>query len=261
MGILVMPAGVIAAILAPLGLAQPALWVMGEATAAILVVADFVTGLRGAVQAVPAPPAAVLPLLALGGVAALIARPLWLRGGGAAAATVAFLLWAGAERPPLLISGDGGLVGLMGDGGRVLSKPKGAGFVAQSWLEDDGDLAAQETAFARGAAPARRGAWQGMFAGHTLHHLTGKTAPDRAAALCADAAPGTVVVLNGDWPEAAERGGCEIFDLARLNATGALAVDADGDVLRLTSARDSAGTRLWNTPRRARPDRRQAAVQ
>lgn len=261
MGILVMPAGVIAAILAPLGLAAPALWVMGEATAAILVVADSVTGLRGAVQAVPAPPAAMLPLLALGGVAALIARPLWLRGGGAVAVAAALLLWTAAERPALLISGDGGLVGLMGDGGRVLSKPKGAGFVAQSWLEDDGDLAAQEAAFARGAAPARKGAWHGIFAGHALHHLTGKTAPDRAAALCADAAPGTIVVLNGAWPEAAGRGGCEVFDLTRLGATGALAVDADGGALRLTGARDSAGTRLWNTAPRARPDRRQAAVQ
>ncbi|MEZ5772848.1 MAG: ComEC/Rec2 family competence protein [Defluviimonas denitrificans] len=56
MGMVVMPAGVIAAVLAPLGLAQPALWVMGQGTAFILWVAGIVSGLEGAVQAVPTPP-------------------------------------------------------------------------------------------------------------------------------------------------------------------------------------------------------------
>jgi competence protein ComEC len=261
MGILVMPAGVIAAVLAPVGLAAPALWVMGQGTDFILWVADFVSGLEGAVRAVPTPPASVLPVLGLGGIAALIARPLWLRGVGTAVTAAAMILWAGTERPPLLIAGDGGLVGLMADAGRILSKPKGAGFVAQSWLEDDGDLTAQEAAFGRGAAPQRKGAWQDMFGTHTLHHLTGKTAPDRAAQICDTAAPGTIVVINGDWPAEADRKGCEVFDLDRLRRTGALAIDLDGDRLMITEARTSAGTRLWNLPPRSPPARRIAAVQ
>jgi len=246
MGMVVMPAGVIAAVLAPLGLAQPALWVMGQGTAFILWVAGFVSGLEGAVQAVPTPPGAVLPVLALGGIAALIGRRLWLRGTGAALVLGALLLWGGAARPALLIAGDGALVGVMGDQGRVLSKPKGAGFVAQSWLEDDGDLAGQEAAFARGGVDAMRGEWRGQLGQHPLVHMTGKTAPDRAAAFCAGAAEGTLVVLNGDWPEGAARNGCDVFDLTRLERTGALAVSLTDGGLEMTAARDVAGDRLWN---------------
>ncbi len=261
MGMVVMPAGVIAAVLAPLGLAQPALWVMGQGTAFILSVAVWVSGLDGAVQAVPTPPGAVLPVLALGGIAALVGRRLWLRGTGGARALTALILWAGAGRPALLIAGDGALVGVMGDQGRVLSKPKGAGFVAQSWLEDDGDLAGQDAAFARGGAEAVRGEWRGQFGQYALIHLTGKTASDRAAAFCAEAVEGALVVLNGDWPEGAARNGCDVFDLRRLKRTGALAVSLTDGGLEMTAARDVAGDRIWNRKGRARPGARLAARQ
>ncbi len=261
MGLVVMPAGVIAAVLTLVGLEAPALWVMGQGTAFILRVADFVSGLEGAVQAVPTPPDFVLPLLGLGGIGALISRRIWLRGAAATVALAALIGWAGADRPPLLIAGDGGLVGLWAEGGRVLSKPKGAGFVAQSWLEDDGDLTSQEAAFQRGTAPARKGAWHGVFGTHALHHVTGKTAPERAVQLCDAAAPGTIVVLNGDWPEGSNRHDCDVFDLKRLRRTGALAVRLDGDHLAITEARKSAGARLWNTSPKTGWRRRTAAAQ
>lgn len=247
MGIIVMPAGVIAAVLAPFGLAGPALWAMGMGTTLILWVADYVAAMDGAVRAVATPPAMVLPLLALGGVTAFIARPVWLRAGGATVAALAFVLWAGAERPVLLIAGDGGLVGVMGENGRVLSKPKGGGFIAKSWLEDDGDSALQDAAFARGGAPAKRGEWRGEFAGHPIYHLTGKTAPERAAALCASAAQGTMMVLNGAWPEGADKHGCEVYDQNRLARSGALAFHHGGGGMAVTVARDIAGQRLWNS--------------
>lgn len=252
MGMVVMPAGVVAAVLAPLGLAEPALWAMGQGTSLILKVAETVTALDGAVRAVATPPRMVLPLLALGGTVALVARPYWLRGAGLAAVALAFGLWSGTARPPLLIAGDGALVGLMGDSGRILSKPKGAGFVAQSWLEDDGDLVSQEAASGRSGVPAVKGAWEGRFAGRPLHHLTGKTAPARAADLCATAEEGTIVVLNGDWPEGRAKGGCDVFDQQRLRATGALAVWPGAGELNFVTARETAGARLWNTrPARA----------
>lgn len=247
MGIIVMPAGVIAAVLAPFGLAGPALWAMGWGTTLILWVADYVAGLDGAVRAVATPPAAVLPLLALGGVTAFIARPLWLRVGGAALAACAFALWAGGERPALLIAGDGGLVGVMGEGGRILSKPKGGGFVAKNWLEDDGDTALQDQAFARGGTPAKRGEWRGAFAGRPLYHLTGKTAPERAAAVCATATAGTMIVLNGGWPEGADKHGCEVYDQRRLAGTGTLAFRHSASGMEIETARQAAGDRLWNS--------------
>lgn len=258
MGLIVMPAGVIAAVLAPLGLAAPALWAMGMGTMLILQVADYVAGLDGAVRAVTTPPALVLPLFALGGVAALIARPVWLRACGAAVAALSLVLWAGAERPVLLIAGDGGLVGVMGEGGRILSKPKGAGFIAKNWLEDDGDMALQQDAFARGGKPAERGNWQGRFADRPIHHLTGKTAPERAVAVCATASPGTMMVLNGDWPEGADWHGCEVFDRTGLRQSGALAFWQTAKGSEIVTARQVAGQRLWNS--RAADGRQRLAV-
>jgi competence protein ComEC len=259
MGLIVMPAGVIAAVLATFGLAGPALWAMGVGTTLILQVANHVAALDGAVRAVPTPPSMVLPLLGLGGVAAFIARPLWLRSGGAALAAVAFALWVGAERPALLIAGDGGLVGVMGEEGRILSKPKGGGFIAKNWLEDDGDPALQDDAFVRGGTAAKRGTWQGRFGDRPIYHLTGKTAPERAAALCATAAPGTMMVLNGDWPEGADRHGCEVFDQSRLRRTGALAFRNPDEGTAIITARQVAGERLWNSRAADRRQRLAAA--
>ena len=56
MGAVVMPAGVIAAVLGPLGLAGPALWAMGLGTRWMLFVGERVADWGGAVLAVPAPP-------------------------------------------------------------------------------------------------------------------------------------------------------------------------------------------------------------
>ncbi|MDO5705889.1 MAG: ComEC/Rec2 family competence protein, partial [Paracoccus sp. (in: a-proteobacteria)] len=77
MGTLVMPAGVIAALLAPLGLAGPALWVMGVGTEWMLMVAGYVAGLRGAVTGLPLPPFWVMPVMCLGGCLSVLS---WRRG-------------------------------------------------------------------------------------------------------------------------------------------------------------------------------------
>ncbi|WP_258869639.1 ComEC/Rec2 family competence protein, partial [Paracoccus thiocyanatus] len=78
-GTLVMPGGVLAALLAPLGLAQPALWLMGLGTAWMLAVAQWIADLEGAVALLPAAPRAVLPLMAVG---AMMALPRAGPGGG-----------------------------------------------------------------------------------------------------------------------------------------------------------------------------------
>jgi hypothetical protein len=89
-----------------------------------------------------------MPLLALGG--------LWLilwqgraRALGLLPMAAAMALWGAVERPDLLVAGSGGLVGVMTPEGRVLSKARGDGFAADSWLENDGDPVGQEAAHAR----------------------------------------------------------------------------------------------------------------
>ncbi len=255
MGMIVMPAGVIAALLAPLGLAFPALWAMGAGTALILEVADRVAAMEGAVIGVPAPPGGTLALLALGGFAALVGPALRLRGAGTLAAALALALWAWAERPLALVSGDGGLTGVAGEAGRALSKPKGAGFVAKSWLEDDGDLVVQEAAFARPGFAGAKGDLTAVLPGLTLRHLFGKGAAERAAAACRD---GAVVVTAAEW-EGPRPEGCLFFDPLRLRETGALAIHPGPDGPRIVTAREAAGDRLWNRRAPRRPAGSRAA--
>ncbi len=67
MGAVVMPAGALAVLLAPFGLAGVALWVMEWGVRWILGVAYWIAGLDGAVTAIPEASAWALPLITLGG--------------------------------------------------------------------------------------------------------------------------------------------------------------------------------------------------
>ncbi len=155
MGALVMPAAVLAACLAPFGLAWAALWLMGLGLRWILFVAQVVAGTAGAVSHVKAPDPWVLPIMTLG----LLWLILWqgrARFAGVVATAVAFILRAQTPRPALLIADSGGLMGLMGSNGRILSTGTGDGFVAGIWLENDGQPVAQDVAAARnGLIPSR----------------------------------------------------------------------------------------------------------
>lgn len=235
MGTLVMPAGVIAACLAPLGLAGPALWVMEQGTAWMIFVAEFVAGLGGAIMAVPAPGPTVLPLMAVGALVAVLARGAG-RSLGVAAVLLAGGLWVQGQRPDLLIAPEGELVGLMGPGGRIFSR-NGADFIGDSWLEADGDPARTPQAAARPGFAGPKGARQADFAGQPLIHLTGKGAIARLSAACR---PGARVILAGRAP--AGPVACDLWDQIRLRETGAVAIWADG---RIDTATARAGGRPW----------------
>lgn len=248
MGVMVMPMGVIALILAPVGLAGPALWVMEKGCALILLIADAVAAMDGAVITVPAPPPSVLPILGLAGAVLLLARGIWLRSGALVGLLLAFGLWIGAERPVLLISGDGTLAGLMTGDGRALSKEKGGGFVAKSWLEDDGDSVDQPTAAARPAFSGPKGSRTATLGSVPVSVFSGKGSAQRALGTCLD---GAIVILSEDW--AGPAGDCLLFDRRALALSGAIAIYRGEEGLTLLGARAAAGDRLWN--RKAKPDR------
>lgn len=241
-----MGSGALAVLLAPLGLAGPALWLMGKASGWILWVAHWIAGLEGAVTPIISPGPAVLPLLTLAGVWVI----LWqgrLRSLAILPATVGFALWAQAERPVLLISPDARLVGLLGPEGRALSQTRGAGFAAESWLENDGDLASQAGAARRGGfagpAPARSFALGGISA----ISLTGKTAAAELAGACA----AFDLVVTSAPAETVPSGACVLIDPRRLAETGALAGYLEGQSLVLMPAR--AAPRQWSGGGRAAP--------
>jgi competence protein ComEC len=241
MGLVVMPALVVAAVLAPFGLAAPALWLLDWGSRFVLAVGYWVAGLDGAVTAVMSPPAAVLPLLSLGG-AWLAAWPGRARLAGIAPVALAFVLWAGGERPALLVSADGRLAGVMGPEGRALSAPRGNGFAAAAWLERDGDLATPREAAARPGFYGPAGDRRFRLGPHAVAHVTGRDAAARLPAACAGA---DLVITDAGW-DGPPPGRCRLIGAAAFAAGGAHAISpkADGS-LRIRTA---ASRRPWDRP-------------
>jgi len=240
MGSVVMPAAVAAALLAPFGLEGAALTVMGWGLGWILSVAEWVTGLDGAITPVMAPGPAVLPLMALGALVVVLWRGR-ARWAGLAPLVLSVALWAGTERPVILVSSSGGLVGVLGPEGRALSKPRGDGFSAEVWLENEGDAATQEDAAARPGLEGLAGPTGLSVGGLRVVHVTGRGRVERAAAACAE---GGLVIVNTTL-DTVQGGPCLLRDAAALRRSGALAVYPGAEGVRIVGASDRVGARLW----------------
>lgn len=238
MGTAVMPLAVLAACLAPFGLSALALKLMAPAVGWILGVAHWVADLEGAVGRVASPPGWALPVLALGMLVLLLwqGRARYL---GLVPAVLALLLWPTADRPPLLVADSGGLMGVMTEDGRALSKPRGDGFAARSWLENDGDGAAQDLAAARGAFGRGDMAVSLTLGAAEIVQLRGKRGPERVAAACARA---DLVILLGRRAGTAV---CPVLDQIDFRHSGALAIWPAPTGLRVVAAKEVAGDRLW----------------
>ncbi|MDU8943898.1 ComEC/Rec2 family competence protein [Ovoidimarina sediminis] len=218
MGAVVVPGAVAAALLAPLGLGEVGLRIMALGIDWILAVAHHVASLDGTVSHVATPAPAILPLLTLGALFTV----LWttrLRWAGILPAMAALALWAMTERPGLLIAADGGLIGLLAEEGRSLSKPRGGGFAAETWLENDGDGATQGVAAARSGLMIDKGHAVGRIGPFDIHHLWGRGAEEAGRAACARNA-----ILVTSAPIAPLAGPCRVIDPAVLAETGALAL-------------------------------------
>jgi competence protein ComEC len=237
MGLVVMPAAVVALFTAPFGLDWVPLMAAGSGITYFLWVSEWVAGLGGATSGVKAGPPVALGLLAVGGlVLALgIGR---LRWAGLAPIGLAFALWVGDARPPLLIAENGRLFGIMTERGRALSVDRGLGFVAGSWLEDDGDLATQEEAHARLDFKTARARIAAPLPGFGEIVYIGRKETDPA-----ECTAGRILIAP-NWPRAPD-GPCVFVGAERLRRDGALAVrfDAVGPVL--TGALSANRTRLW----------------
>ena len=237
MGVLVMPAAVLAALLWPFGGEGLGLWLMELGTRWILGVAQVFGGMEDAIRLVAVPPVWALPALGLGG--------LWLalwRGRARLAGVIviasALIGWGLAERPALLIDRDGGLVGLLTEEGRALSRARGAGYVARKWLESDGDAAEQSEAATRAGFEAIEGGVRFTHAGQTWFHLHGRRGEAILSELCAE---GVTIVINAriDGPN----GACRLMDARALSRSGSIAVHADGQEI---TARMVSGRRPWS---------------
>lgn len=236
-----MGAGAIACLLAPLGLAGPALWIMGKAAEWILFVAHEVATLGGAATPVVEPMPVVIPLLVLGAAWVILWRGP-VRHLGWPVVALAFGLWVVSPRPVALISSDGTLAGLMGAEGRALSAGVGAGFAAESWLEDDGDLALPEEAALRPGFDGPKAARSFTLDGVRITLLKGKGAASAFAGACA----GSDLVIWAD-PKAIlpDDPPCRVLDAAFLARAGALALRPVPGGVRVEPSR--AALRIWDS--------------
>ena len=231
MGAVVIPAGVIALLLWPVGLSSLGFFIMELGIAWILAVAGFFAALDGARGTVVAPEAYVLTVMMLGALFLVLWRGR-ARLLGAVPMLVAAWLWSQTTRPDVLISDTGKLVGVMTEAGRALSAKSGSGFVARGWLENDGDKRAQEAA-------AKLWGEAAAVAPFALRHARGK-----AAVATADCAAGQILVVAGKLEREVP---CLVFDETRLKTTGAVALYFEVDGLKIRTARESTGRRRWNT--------------
>jgi competence protein ComEC len=124
--------------------------------------------------------------------------------------------------------------------GRALSKATGAGFSAQTWLENDGDLPVQSRAAQRHMPPLDVG-------GVTISHVVGRGWKSRVPDACAQS---DIVILNQIW-EAELPPDCTLIDASFLQQSGSLAIapllKARRDGVQVVTAYGESGMRLWNT--------------
>lgn len=246
-GALIMPMGPLAALLAPLGLEGPALWLMGLGTRWMLAVGRWIAGMDGAVSYVTMPGPLVLPLMGCGAFLAILCGrggvPPW-RGvrqvAGMAMVAGGIVIWLGTERPDILISRQGDALGVMTPQGRALSKAKGGAFTVGEWLEKDGDGADQFQASSRPGWSGETRARQMRAGGLEILHLTGKSAVTQAAGACRDH---RIIVSDRELGDVS--GSCSLIDPPALNESGAIAIRLrDGGPFWQTT-KEVTGDRPW----------------
>jgi len=239
MGFLVMPAAVLAGLLAPLGLDSLPFWLMGKGLDWILGVAHFVANLDGSIRPIPKGANIVLPLIGFGAVWFIIWRG-HLRWLGAVLCIIAFGLWAETRRPDILISDRGRLLGIMQTGKRALNRKRGHGFAARVWLENDGDTADQMQAAGR---------WQGandvfvmVIDGVKFGYLWPKKTD--LATLETYCRQSDILVTPNSKQKLA--GGCRQISQKYLKYNGSVAIFRGTNGPRIKTARQTTGARLWN---------------
>jgi competence protein ComEC len=239
MSLIVMPSAVIAGVLSLVGLQELPYWVMGQGIGWILGVANWVANLDGAVVRIPSGATASLGGFAFG----MVFLVLWkgrLRMAGFAIAGAALLFWAQSPRPDILITDNGRLVGVATGQGRALSRDRGNSFAAKTWLENDGDYAAQGIAVGRG--PFSTDKWTHSIDGKTVSYFWGKEFKQTdLIETCATA--DILVVPQWDTPIS---GPCKSLVGRDFKIGGSVAIWATKAGLISENAHQRSGTRLWN---------------
>ncbi|MCY4178751.1 MAG: ComEC/Rec2 family competence protein [Litoreibacter sp.] len=236
MGTLVMPGAVLAAVLSPFGFENLGLQIMQLGVRWIIFVAETVAGWDSALRLFPSPGPWVLPLRGLGGALICLLQSHW-RLSGCVVLAGAFGLWMSYDRPTVLISDTGTLIGVMTPEGRALNKPRGEGFVAGAWLENDGDPATQKSSWERGGF--ERNTVSTKVGQSELLFVNDKDLGRREASrLCAKADILILPQLRSDLT-------CDVINRNSLRGSGSIAIFETENGPKIVTTRDLRGARLW----------------
>jgi len=238
----VMPAGLVAYLLMPLGWEGPALIAMNWGSMAVVWIAETVASWPGAVAIVPAMPGWGLPFVALGGCWLCLWRTPRRRLWGVPVILIGMLSPFAAERPDILVDDDGGLAAVRGADGRLIpSKKRGDRIAAETWARRDGDERFED-------------AWPnwGVGAGGLLNcdplgcvwsrdgrKIALARRPEGAIEDC-----GSVDAVIAPFPVKC-RATPIVIDKWKLARDGAHALTVRVDEIRVTTARDRSGDRPW----------------
>jgi competence protein ComEC len=144
------------------------------------------------------------------------------------------------ERPDILIADTGRLFGYRTEAGRVLSSATGNGFAAASWLENDGDVATQAEAHARGGLVRLRHRIEAEVPGLGPLVYVGTKDAGGADADCAASA----VLIAPNWP-VEPQGRCLFVGRERLRRDGALALRLTPEGVAVTGVLAGEHARPW----------------
>lgn len=240
MGLAVMPSAVVAGMLSVVGLEQLPLKAMQAGIAWILFVAHWIAGLEASVTQMKSAPGQVLALIAAGAIIFM----LWqghLRWLGLAVSLSGFMLWSAIERPDILVTDNGRLVGVMGEDGRALTRKRGNGFAAQTWLENDGDKADQ--AEASGRLVFEPDDFVVEKGGQRIGYFWGKEKSGRnLEPACAE----VDILIAPQWVAGVD-GPCRFVSSEFLKTEGSVAIMTRGTEPEMITARQATGARLWNS--------------
>jgi len=201
-----------------------------------------VAGFEEAISKIPQPPTVVLALVSLGGLGLCLLTGV-LRWGASLLLLISLGLWPLAERPAILLSESGALIGVMTPEGRAFNKERGDGFSARIWLENDGDGADQESAASREEIGRDR-AVLSLGSRTILYDRNKKLTASDVQELCQRYDLVLLPRWEGEIP-------CQGVSSNDLRKKGALAIHTnEKDQPRLVFSRDVAGERLWNTRKR-----------
>ncbi len=237
MGILIIPSAVAAILLWPFGLGGVALSVMGKGIGWILYVAGTIAALNAPVIAIKTTAAPVFATI----LGAMVFGFVWVGRLRLLAVPVlagALGVWGILPRPEILVAESGRLWSINGQSGRTLNRPRGDGYTARIWLQNDGDTAGQEQAHLRGGISGDKTL---SFIDKPPWRLVSYTGTDAKviAPLCK---AHTLIIAPRVTPP---DGQCLTAGKTVLRYRGALEILVKARTLTLLGAKDAARGRPW----------------